>query len=93
MTEKEMREFAMRITKPGIPHSDEEISLVLRHVPEEDAAMIWVLIKAYREAGHNRTAAEFNEYLFAMCQAGEAEVFVGPKGELRFRDLRDRGGA
>jgi hypothetical protein len=90
MTEKEMQEFAMRITKPGIPHSDEEIEKVLRRVPEEDAATIWVLIRAYRKVGHNRTEGEFKQYLTAQCQAGEVEMFVGAKGEMRFRDLQNR---
>ena len=90
MAEKEMQEFAMRITKPGIPHSDEEIEKVLRRVLEEDAATIWVLIRAYRKVGHNLTEGEFRQFLMAQCQAGEVEVIVGAKGELRFRDLENR---
>ena len=90
MAEKEMQEFAMRITKPGIPHSDEEIEKVLRRVLEEDAATIWVLIRAYRKVGHNRTEGEFRQFLMALCGSGEAEVFVGPKGEMRFRALQNK---
>ena len=70
MAEKEMQEFAMRITKPGIPHSDEEIEKVLRRVLEEDAATIWVLIRAYRKVGHNLTEGEFRQFLVAQCAAG-----------------------
>jgi hypothetical protein len=85
MTEKEMQEFAMRITKPGIPHSDEEIEKVLRGVPKEEADTIWVWIRVYRERGHNRTDGEYREYAMALCQAGEVEMIVGAKGEMRFR--------
>jgi len=88
MAEKEMQEFAMRITKPGIPHSDEEIEKVLRRVPEEDAATIWVLIRAYRKVGHNLTEGEFRQFLVAQCAAGEVEMIVGAKGEMRFRENR-----
>ena len=88
MTEKEMQEFAMRITKPGIPHSDEEIEKVLRRVPKEEADTIWVWIRVYRERGHGRTDGEYREYAMALCQSGEAEMIVGAKGEMRFRENR-----